>query len=154
MPAENYFIIPVYGVAGEEAVNDAVRRGFRWLFELAKNDPTKQRALLGVQAKHSLSGYVGTVLGDEIASRLGRKKTITIQSGQEDDPEIELTLLTEQNQVPYWNCPILAVHPRPALLDRIEEWHGVRDVLVIPWIEDDVVEWIAQHEPTELPPDD
>lgn len=122
----------------------AIRNGFAWLIQLSKSDTSKSAALLAAPTQSTLRGDISSVIGDKAMSNLTRGHAVTLNSSA------KVSLLTERTVLYSWNGPILAICPTKKLLDKIDGLIGVTDVLVIPWILQEVQYWIDTWAATEL----
>ena len=156
MPAENAKYINVFANEGVEATTWALNAGITLLLEIAENDANKRQALLAISVKRDLDGMIAPVLGQPFTSQLKNHSQTDFTDPEFQGVVIDLRLMTIRNQIPFWNCPILAIHPRMALLDRIHALHGVTDLIVVPLNPHDVEDWIDAQEPEAInrPPAD
>ncbi len=85
------------------------------------------------------------VIGTKFANALakGHKVKLPNSSG-------ELSLLTESQTIYECNGPILAIYPTKKLLDKIDGLFDVTHVLVIPWIFEDIKQWVETWSAHEL----
>jgi hypothetical protein len=106
-----------------------------------------QTALLAVPGKKSLDGVITSVLGEKIKKELSNNNEIILPQNLG-----KVVLLTERStKTKYISGPSLVVYPTKKILDIIDSYPNITDVLVIPWHKDyDVPEWIETWHASEL----
>lgn len=123
---------------------EALEQGLVWLKELGDNYADKQNALLAVNTKSQLEGVFSSVVGEQVAKEVNNKNPVTLG-------DVKIELMTQRIDPKDWNGgPILALYPDKDLLDKIDSLHGVTDILVIPWLRDEVEFWIQTWGASEL----
>ena len=121
----------------------AVVNGFQWLSELGKNDEEKRSALLAVPLKSNLQGVISSVIGEQATKAIAKDNRLQLA-------DVKISLITQRDKVYSWDGPVLAIYPNKKLLDKIDDLSGVTDVLVIPWVPDEVEYWIDTWSAIEL----
>ena len=117
----------------EEAMAEAVE----WLYELGSKDADKRNALLAVNTEADLQreDVLAAVIGERAVAQLANNRPIRIGA-------VTLELFTlgidPKRQA---DGPVLALYPSEELLDKIDRLHGVTEVLVVPWSNDDIEHW-------------
>lgn len=123
---------------------EAMSTAFAWLYQLGEVDAEKHDAILAVNTKRQLQGVVTSVIGESASKQLDRKNPVRLGN-------VTIRLMTKKIDASRGKSgPVLAVYPDQKLLDKVDEMHGVTDVLVVPWNRDEVNRWIATWNATEL----
>jgi hypothetical protein len=121
---------------------EALRAALAWLGERARSSGTGS-GLLVVSGKGNLEGTLETVLGRNAVSQLGKDNRVRIGG-------TTIELMTERIKRSSWAGPVLALYPTERLLGLIDGIRGVSDVLVVPWLAEEVVPWIRTWSAREL----
>jgi len=123
-------------IDSERPNEEAVELAFAWVQQLGEQHEEKRDAILAVNTKKQLDGVVSTVIGDQAAKALNKKKPVGVG-------EVEIQLMTKRIDPSGWQSgPVFAIYPDKDLLDKIDGMYGVTDVLVVPWSKDTVQFWI------------
>lgn len=126
---------------------DALKKGFVWLYQLAKQNEDKQDAVLAVNTKGNLEN-----IKDIVEELIG---TAAYRSLQNDNAAtvdmLDITLVTNRIRLSGWRAgPVLVIYPTQDLLDTVDGLNGVTDMLVIPWNRDEVESWITTWDASNL----
>lgn len=112
---------------------DKIRNGIVWLSQTSENETS----VLLIPTLGNLEGHIEQVIGKEQAKYL--KKNRSILSG---NTTIHLTTNNIMDHS-HENVRILAVYQRDKSLDEIESrYQNISEILVIPWIAEDIQEWV------------
>lgn len=125
----------------------ALRRGFQWLQDLAAGDPDKAAALVVVPQMANLTSMkdnLTAVIGEANTKEFVKGESVTVGGAT-------ISVMTTKNAVASWDGPVLVIYPRPTLLDQVDALSGKTDVLVIPWVRQEVQPWIDKHGASSLP---
>lgn len=106
----------------------AIQLGIAWIDNLDHNT-----GLLAVPGQDNLTGTISQVLGNTFVSKLKKGNSITISNN---------TKLSLLKKISEFNGPIIVIYPTPKLLDKIDDMYNVTDVLVIPWLFEEIIPWI------------
>ena len=119
---------------------DAIKKGLRWLQNQSK---LSKGGFIAVPGISNLDGIISDILGYKMIKNL--KKGQIIMNGT------KISLITERklpHNVDY--KPIFVLYADKYMLDKIDSIKNREDVLVCPWIFDDVKSWIDTRNATEL----
>lgn len=124
---------------------EAVRVGLKWLAEAA-NRCGGSEAILAIPTKRNLLGSVLTeALGESAAKALNAGRPVSLTTG------VALKLVTYRMSLyPQTPTPILCVYTSKAFLDKVDATHNVSEMCVVPWIMDEVRQWVETWAPEEL----
>ena len=122
---------------------DAVRSGLLWL-----SDAIRRRGCEGLLVVPDLRGLdhdvLKDVIGAEATAGLKKRRRLTLNG------DVVVTLATWAKLPTVWNGPMLVLHPDKAALDKIDAILQVPEVLVVPWIPEEIHGWIATWGATDL----
>ena len=140
MPDRASYYIDVDG-ANEEAV----RLAFVWLQQAVERCAQTPVALLVVPIKDTLTrSFAASVLTEAQIRALQKGQRIPIAGGG-------LLELATERKMPYSaSGPVLALYPMQKMLDRIDDMHGVTEVLVVPWLRQNVEAWVNTWQAEEI----
>ena len=96
---------------------------------------TTKKILLAVPQKDNLDGAITNVFGEMFVKEISRNNRCNANG-------YEFSLMTEKKD--HYNVfegAVIAIYATKKLLDKIDSIFNVTDVLVIPWVEDDISEW-------------
>ncbi len=134
--------IPSYGPAAEP-----IKKAFYWLLDTAVREG-RERAYLAAPTLHNLDGAISEALGEDLVKLLQRDKSITVTL---EGASLNLDLLTERiDSDSIHKGPALVFYPNARLLEKMDDHYGITDVLVVPWIMQDIQEWIETWNAQEL----
>lgn len=121
----------------------ALKTAFSWLLKKIGASSENRRGLLVVHGKGNLESTVGAVFGPAVAKKLGKENQVRIRGSA-------IELMTERIKPYGWSGPVLAVHPSPRLLDMVDSLSTPSEILVVPWLRDEVEPWIQMWGAREL----
>jgi hypothetical protein len=126
----------------------ALRAAISWLFESVEAS-TNLGGLLAIPGKDNLEGHIETVLGSSAVRELKKTNTLRLSKGT-------IELMTHNLGSSSFPGPVLAVFPTVRLLNKIDDLSGPTEILVVPWVPDEVQAWIqtwgALQLGSEVPP--
>lgn len=128
-------------VAAYPATTEHIRQGLSWLVLQAKRE--SRTALLVLDTLRVLDTTVGGVLGN-----ISRKTLVAGRPFVHDG--VTIVLATSRSMPSNHAGPALVVHPPRKLLNEVDRLRGVSEVLVLPWTESDVADWVAAWRPRPL----
>ena len=107
---------------------------------------------MAVITLQNLDGVISRVLDRDLVKRLMRDKSVYVSY---ERAHLTLCLLTDRSD-PYspHEGPALLLYPNTRLLEKIDDRYAITDVLVIPWIMEDIEEWIQIWNAQELGKED
>lgn len=121
---------------------DAVRKGLAQAHMLAKDAPAKRVVLVTPTKQQLRYGTIVDAIGQAAAVALSQGRSVPLPNG------IRLSCETQRT---FHGMPagsvILAVYGRPSLLDTVETYPTAYGIVVVPWMESDVEEWIRAWNP-------
>ena len=121
----------------------ALKTAFSWLLKKIDAQSENRRGLLVVHGKGNLGGTVEVVLGSAAVKKLGKDKKVRVRGNV-------IELMTERIKPYAWSGPVLAVHPSPKLLDLVDSLSTPSEILVVPWIREEVEPWVQMWGAREL----
>ena len=126
-------------ISSTGADEDSIRKGLRWLLENGTNG--------GILAVHQLSHLDGTlarILGHDAIKTIKKDYKINVSG-------CKITLTTDRRMIYSADLkPILALFPNPNFLDKLDSIDNLGDMLVVPWYNDEIKEWIRTRQAQEL----
>lgn len=130
--------------ASEAATDEALAAGVQKLFsEMASLSLT--RAWLVCDSKNNVSGMIASVIGEQPAKALGKGQPVRVGQSGSITLHTTLTLPLSASGV-----AILACHPSKKLLDRLDGLRDAAVLIVVPWSESDVAQWVQAHGPIDV----
>lgn len=122
---------------------ESIARGFMKAIQLSGDLDESRNILLLVSTKDNLRGTtLETVLGSPISKTLLKGKEARLPNGK------YLRLATKRTFNDYWTEDIIfAVYASKELLDLIDGIKSTPAIVVIPWLMEDVEQWIRTWEP-------
>lgn len=130
---------------GPEA--EPVKKGFFWLLETAVRAGS-DGAYLVTLSLGNLEGAISEALGEDLVKLLERDKSVTVVL---EGASVNLDLLTERiDSGSIHKGPALVIYPNAKMLERVDDHDEITDVLVVPWIMEDIQEWIETWNAQEL----
>lgn len=122
----------------------AFRTAFSWFLDRIAASPGGQQGLLVVHGKGNLDGgAIEAVLGPAAVRALKKDNGVRLRRSA-------IRLMTEKIMVYAWSGPMLVVYPSPKLLDVVDGLQAPSDVLVVPWVREEVEPWIRMWGAREL----
>ncbi|HNT26570.1 MAG TPA: hypothetical protein PKH10_00190 [bacterium] len=105
---------------------------------------TTKKILLAVPQKDNLDGAIKNVFGEAFVKEICRNNRCGANGH-------EFSLMTEKKD--HYNVfegSVIAIYATQKLLDKIDSILNVTDVLVVPWVEDDISEWRPRWGATDI----
>ncbi len=100
--------------------------------------------LLAVPLKSNLDGVIKEVFGEGFVKTLLKGNTVTASG-------FKFSLMTCRTGPQFsFQGAVLALYATKDLLDKIDNLRGVTDVLLIPWIKDDLSEWVPRWQAIDI----
>lgn len=103
--------------------------------------------LLAVPQKDNLDGAIKDVFGDKFVKSLLKGENVVV-----GDKKFSLMTCRTGPQFSHEGA-VLAIHATKGLLDKIDNLHGTTDILLVPWIEDDLAEWVPRWQAIDIETD-
>lgn len=120
----------------------AVRKGLAQAHSLAREAPAKQVVLLTPTKKQLQNGTIPEAFGTQVTATLLRGQQVLLPH------EVSLSHATERTfRGSPLGCVILVVYGRSSLLDVADAAYQAYGIVVVPWMESDVQEWIRTWTP-------
>lgn len=117
-----------------------VLEGIRWLVSTAKAG--KGEGLIAVN---------GFAVLERVARRIfGERRAKQLRAGMATVDGVRLAVMSDAKPLFDFSGPVFALYPSARLLDRIDTMYSVTHLLVIPWLEKDVEDWIRAWQPHEI----
>lgn len=122
----------------------SVRRGFKWLVKRWKDG--ERDTIIAIDSKTIIDN-----IERELVNLIGEDSVKGLQSSDnysQLNNQINIHTMTKRITPSNWSGgPVLAIYRSDELLSQIEELNDVTDILVIPWLEEDVESWRERHNP-------
>lgn len=103
------------------------------------------RAWLACDSKSNVSGMIASVIGEQPAKALGKGQSVRV--GQSGTMTLQTTLTLPLSAS---GVAILACYPSKKLLDRLDGLRDAAVLIVVPWSESDVAQWVQAHGPVDV----
>ncbi|MFX1286117.1 MAG: hypothetical protein ACFFB5_20905 [Promethearchaeota archaeon] len=138
----NYYIdVKELKGAFKEKIQKAIQIGFKWLLEKI---PEKGKGLIVVPTKNQLKlSDISTVFPENMIKGLLKSNKFITKDGY------KFHLMTDRIDIIRFDGPVLAIFPMPSLIDKIDNVYELKDVFIIPWGENDIMNWLDTWSPTE-----
>ena len=120
---------------------EAVKNGILWLIEKSKE---YGGGFLLIPVTSNLEGIVEDIVGREIVSKLRKNGSVVINGAN-------ITLVTEKKMIYRANNrSVLSLYGGKKILDKIDSVQDISEILVFPWMMDEIKNWIKTWNATEL----
>lgn len=130
--------------ASEPGTEDALASGVRSLVAEMKSLGLSH-AWLVCDSKSSVSGIIASVIGEKAAKGLAKGEAVRIDQSASITLKTALTMPLAAKGI-----AILACHPSKKLLDNLDALRDAAVLIVIPWNESDVSQWIKARGPVDI----
>ena len=120
---------------------NAIKTGLLWLLDQGK---TSGGGFIAVQVIRNLDGVIRNILGCDRVKNRKKQHQVTING-------VTISLITKK-KMPYsvHDKSIFVVYPSESMLDKIDSIEDIKDILVCPWIFNEIENWITTWNATEL----
>ena len=133
-----------YYVNSEGPDHDAFRKTLAWT--ISQSTKSQESVTLVLNVKSNLAGVVGDVLGEEVRKTLEKGNSVRLPNNGGT-----LSVVTRKTMVRHRMTGIaLVAYPSPDTLDVVDDTMGFTDVVVIPWLREEVVPWISTWKADEI----
>ncbi len=131
-----------YYINAEGPDPDAFKKALSWA--ISQSASRQESVTLVLNIKSNLDGVVADVLGEKARKILEKGSCIHIRG-------VEVTAVTRKTMVRQRVSGVaLVAYPSPETLDAVDTVLGFSDVLVIPWLREEVVPWISTWKADEI----
>ena len=121
-----------YFYSSEGANKESIKTAIEWLLEKTEN----AAYIAALTNNILLQGYVKEILGDDVVKYL-------IKNGSVSYGDILITLVTRRKKIfDGGGKPMLVIYPNREYLDELDSISNISSLMVVPWIMDDVSEWV------------
>ena len=121
--------------------HDAVRGGLLWLLDQSK---MFNGGFIAVPTIQNLDGLISDIFGFNIVKNLKKYGKTTISG-------ITISLITDRKMIhSVQHKPIFVLYADKQMLDKIDSMKDIKNILVFPWMFNEIENWIATWNATEL----
>ena len=130
MPTNRYRL----DAAADHTAN--MHTAFAWLYKATQPGGTALLAIPGLQTLQE-GGIIANVFGQQAAKALEAGQSVPLSSGH-------VTVMTKRKPPPsgWRGGPVLVAYGDKELLDKVDALPGVTAVLAVPWLDEDMAEWV------------
>jgi hypothetical protein len=125
---------------------ESIAVAFEWLVRICKNSGGGQQCFLLVNTLSNLDGAVETILGVQPTKSLKKGHSLSLPG--------DAGTLTAYSERTLRNASLkgnaIVLFPTKSFLDAVDSMIGLESVLVVPYAEKEVAQWIATWEATEI----
>jgi hypothetical protein len=116
----------------------------QWAVKMFLSRIKAKKVIIAVPYKCNLEGPVRAFFGDEIIKELLSSNKVTIE-------KISFILMTKNiGPVSSFCGAVMMIYPSGDLLDKIDDLIGVTDVLMVPWSDENIHEWVPRWDAMEI----
>lgn len=135
MVMKNCYYIDSRGPDGEQ---------LQWAVKLFLSKIKVKKMIIAVPQKWNLEGPVRNYLGETVTEEL-------IESERSGLDGIKLYLMTKKSgPIESFQGAVIMIYPTSDLMDRVDDLEEVSDVLMIPWSEEQIIEWVPRWNAMEI----
>ena len=128
-----YYYFDSHGVNPE-----IIQRGLEGLIEMCNE--VDRDGIIAITLKDNLKTAFQGILQPEVINGLRRNEQVVCLN------RVFYLLTNKISGVGnHHNGPALVIYPKTELLDKIDTYTHITDVLVIPWLTDEIRNWIQLH---------
>ena len=121
--------------------HDAVRNGLLWLLDQSK---ISNGGFIAVPTIRNLDGLISDIFGLTIVKNLKKHGKTTISG-------ITISLITDRKMIyRVQHKPIFVLYADKQMLDKIDSMKDIKNILVFPWMFNEIENWIVTWNATEL----
>lgn len=130
-----------YYLNAEGPDKEEVKKGIIWLLQKSKEC---DGGFLAVPVIGNLSGTIESIFGTETTKKLAKEGSAIING-------VEIELITDRKtKYNADNKPVFALYGGKKFLDKIDSISNISEMLVYPWIMDEIKNWIQTWNAVEL----
>ena len=119
---------------------DSIRKGLEWLLKQCSTSG----GIIAVHQLSNLDGILSRILGDDVIKMLKKDYQSNISGSN-------IVLITDKRMIySAEKRPILALFPNTKLLDKLDSIDNLGNMLVVPWYDDEIKDWIKTRQAQEL----
>jgi hypothetical protein len=123
---------------------DEVTVGLRWLMDRLESGA--EGLIVAPTMSQFESSYLVDAIGDAVAQALRRNRVIAGPGGSRIRAETGQTFRRSS----WRGGPVLVLWPSERLLDQLSDDTRVTELCAVPWLFDELEDWIAGHQATDL----
>lgn len=116
----------------------------QWAVKLFLTKVKIRKMIIAVPQKWNLEGPVRNYLGDTIVEEL-------IENERAELDRTKLYLMTKKSgPVESFQGAVIMIYPTSDLMDKVDDLEGVSDILMVPWSEEHILEWVPRWNAMEI----